>query len=307
MKKHLIRLDYACPIVNGVMPNVEGQTIPIEYIDVHYSIVGINESHYVKRLYSISDVEMNMGYARHGWIQFKGYEHAVRYRGSKFSDTQSVLPALSNHLIRQYRHSKKFQRNEVFIEHFKDVLSERLEKKPGLWDITLEEVGLLLETISEKRSIEIVREEDYLTLNALDVQKELEKDHQNNPKIEREPDESKTVNQNEPVQMDLRFVDDNPTTASLSADKIISLGETLKKEAGLSIMEAALSKKIALLQKERDSIRSEIKQAREQIKKLKVELISNVEPEMSGQIETLQSEIKSLHEKIMQTTFKRMA
>jgi uncharacterized coiled-coil DUF342 family protein len=72
-------------------------------------------------------------------------------------------------------------------------------------------------------------------------------------------------------------------------------------------MEAALSKKIALLQKERDSIRSEIKQAREQIKKLKVELISNVEPEMSGQIETLQSEIKSLHEKIMQTTFKRMA
>ena len=102
---------------------------------------------FCKKLFSVTDVERNLGYGKHGWVQFKDYEYAVKFKGRKYTDAESLIPAFANELVPLKYTKKNMIKNEMFASEFGEELKKIAEQNKFKPILTLDETKKFLELI----------------------------------------------------------------------------------------------------------------------------------------------------------------
>lgn len=123
---------------------------PIRTLELNYFCASKRNGftyRFCKKLFSVTDVERNFGYGKHGWVQFKDYEYAVKFKGRKYTDAESLIPAFSNELVPLKYTKKNMIKNEMFASEFGEELKKIAEQNKFKPILTLDETKKFLELI----------------------------------------------------------------------------------------------------------------------------------------------------------------
>ena len=133
---------------------------PIKTLELNYFCASKRNGftyRFCKKLFSVTDVERNLGYGKHGWVQFKDYEYAVKFKGRKYTDAESLIPAFTNELVPLKYTKKSMIKNEMFASEFGEELKKIAEQNKFKPILTLDETKKFLELIDTDKWFEIHR------------------------------------------------------------------------------------------------------------------------------------------------------
>ena len=124
---------------------------PIKTLELNYFCASKRNGftyRFCKKLFSVTDVERNLGYGKHGWVQFKDYEYAVKFKGRKYTDAESLIPAFANELVHLKYTKKNMIKNEMFASEFGEELKKIADQNKFKPILTLDETKKFLKLIN---------------------------------------------------------------------------------------------------------------------------------------------------------------
>lgn len=124
---------------------------PIRTLELNYFCASKRNGftyRFCKKLFSVTDVERNFGYGKHGWVQFKDYEYAVKFKGRKYTDAESLIPAFTNELVPLKYTKKNMIKNEMFASEFGEELKKIADQNKFKPILTLDETKKFFELIN---------------------------------------------------------------------------------------------------------------------------------------------------------------
>lgn len=147
---------YDCEVKRNPDKTVVENTIdtydyPIKTLELNYFCASKRNGftyRFCKKLFSVTDVERNFGYGKHGWVQFKDYEYAVKFKGRKYTDAESLIPAFANELVPLKYTKKNMIKNEMFASEFGEELKKIADQNKFKPILTLDETKKFLELIN---------------------------------------------------------------------------------------------------------------------------------------------------------------
>ena len=188
---------------------------PIKTLELNYFCASKRNGftyRFCKKLFSVTDVERNLGYGKHGWVQFKDYEYAVKFKGRKYTDAESLIPAFTNELVPLKYTKKSMIKNEMFASEFGEELKKIADQNKFKPILTLDETKKFLKLIDTDKWFDIHRN-FHVDINT--AQKAI--DEVNQTMVPEESDEMVPEESDELSHMD-------------NADILIMYGTLLKKQ-----------------------------------------------------------------------------